>query len=173
MNFSGIPLARAMARLYITATIPFLKTKRNIKITAHITARKNVSLTLMVSMLPHIKESASEVPPEASLEALLLSFAINKKAMPSIKENKIPVEIFGEKFPFSATGPIKNDAITHRKSAASTGFIPKKRPIIAPAKAVCAIATPTNGMFKRYTQTPIIPQAKPAKTDAINALTKK
>jgi hypothetical protein len=116
-------------------------------------------------MLPHIKDIACQDPAP--------SLPINKKAVPSIKEKSIPVETFGEKLPLSATGPIKKDDAAHKTKADKTGSIPKSSPITAPAKAVCAIAIPINGIFSKYSHTPIIPQEIPANKDAATALIKK
>ena len=95
------------------------------------------------------------------------------KAMAMLKENnKLIVTLFWL-FIFLDIGFIINADKIQKTKPDNIGFIPKNKPIIAPANAQCAIVTPIKGIFSNNIHTPIIPQDIPAKIDSIIALLKK
>ena len=121
------------------------------------------------------KEEINKLPqkkPKISVMCSLNSAAkINATAM--LKENNKLMETLLLVFAFFEMGFIIKAAKIQKTNPKNIGFIPINNPIIAPAKAQCAIVTPTNGMFNNNIQTPIIPQDNPAKIDNISALLKK
>ena len=71
------------------------------------------------------------------------------------------MEIFGSKSPRSAIGPTSAVEARQKIIAISKGLMCSRSPKIAPAKAACDIATPTNGIRIIITQTPTRPQVAP------------
>lgn len=116
----------------------------------------------MVRMLPHRSLKASVFGPFKN--------PIPKKAMPSIIENIIPKETLGSNSPLSDNGPMRKEEPRQRIMARVKGFIPKRSPRMAPAKAAWDIATPTNGMRSITIHTPTIPQPIPPRIEARIAL---
>lgn len=95
------------------------------------------------------------------------------KAVAMLKENNNPTDILLFVFDFFERGFIIVAANIEKNKPENIGFIPINKPIIAPAKAQCAIVTPINGIFNKNIHTPIIPQDNPAKIDNMIALLKK
>ena len=102
-----------------------------------------------------------------------LNNAAKINAIAILKENSKLIETLLFVFVFFEIGFIIKEAKIQKINPNKIGFTPINNPIIAPAKAQCAIVTPTNGMFNNNIQTPIIPQDNPAKIDNISALLKK
>ena len=93
--------------------------------------------------------------------------------MAILKENNNPTEMLLLVFALLERGFIIVAANIENINPEIIGFIPINNPIIAPAKAQCAMVTPMNGIFNNNIHTPMIPQDNPARIDRIIALLKK
>jgi len=124
-------------------------------------SNKNTSCEDIIKIFPQIKFKASVFGPCIK--------PMPKNAIPSTIEKIIPIEIFGSKSPRSAIGPMSEVDARQKNIAISSGFICNNNPNMAPAKAACDIATPTNGIRIITTHTPTMPHAAPPRTEAISA----
>lgn len=102
-----------------------------------------------------------------------LNSAAKINAIAILKEKSKLIETLLFVFVFFEIGFIIKEAKIQKIKPKIIGFTSINKPIIAPAKAQCAIVTPTKGILSNNIHTPIIPHDNPAKIDNISALLKK
>ena len=164
-KLSGIPHDFEISLLKNSAIIPLWKTTAN-NINTNTTIKlKTISFEEDINKFPQKKENKSV--------KCSLNKPATRKAMAMLKENNKIIETLFWLLIFLDIGLIINADTIQNIKPDKIGFIPRNKPIMAPAKAQCAIVTPINGIFNNNIHTPIIPQDKPARIDNIIALLKK
>ncbi len=162
ITFSGIPQAFEISLLKNNAVNPLLNIMINVINKIQIRKFDMMSAVEVNKIFPQKKEKIS----------LNLSFKspAKIKAVPILREKSKFMDMLLCILAFCEIGSISAEADMQKIKLDKTGFVFKNKPIIAPAKAQCAMTTPIKDMFNNNSQTPTIPQDIPDKNDIINAL---